>query len=1125
MSYELAKAYVQIIPTTKGIEGELENALGGAGESAGKTSGSSFSSGFGKAIGTVGKVAGAALVGATTAMAGFTKSSVEAGMEFDSSMSQVAATMGTTVDQIGDLRAFAQEMGATTSFSATQAADALNYMALAGYDADKSMEMLPNVLNLAAAGGIDLASASDMVTDAASALGLETAETTTMVDQMAKASSQSNTSVAQLGEAFLKIGATARNLSGGTQELSTMLGVLADNGIKGAEGGTHLRNILLSLQSAAEDGAVDFGDFSVAVYDSDGNMRSMVDIVKDMQNGLGDMSQEAKDAITSGVFNKTDLAAINALLGTSSDRFDDLYDSIGDCSGAAQDMADTQLDNLAGDITLMQSAFEGLQIAISDGATPAIRDAVKGITDIIDGIHDLVDGSDEGGEKIKAGFEKIVTGITEGIPDILTIFTSIADALTELFPDLLATISSELPGLFDQVLSMLGNLIPNLASVLPQLISTFVEMITSLTGHLDEIIMPILKALPTIIRSLGDSLLQNLPTILNNLIDLVGQIVVELPSICADIIQYIPELVSGIVEKIFEAFPQIIAAVIAGVGSIVAELFGLNEAAEESVLALQEHSSATADYINSLLDIGPQIEDINGILSSQGNTIKDIDNKMTEAENNITSVIATALQEQRALRDEDLEAIRGYLDELNALQEEKLGIYAQRQTAIMEKIKQEGGQISQETAFQYIADQKEWTEQGIAAAEEYYTEQLTLIENNNQAQVYENEAAYEQAKADAKAYHDAQIESLNGALSETIEMVSESANNWISTDAEKWSQLAGDMDRYEGQYSNFLDAFNRKTSGSQKAFSDSLNGMDLDAAAAWLNIQTQTVTSGGKITESTRQLASDMLESFDNLPDDMDAIGKDALLGMTTGLENQIPELKDAANMSADEIVNVIRDVLGIASPSKVLSDIGENTIQGMVNGMDSQLGSVSSSASSIAQAAVSGASGYNGQMWDIGYYMGEGIANGLASRSGYISSIASQAVSSAVSAAKAAGDIHSPSQIMRREVGQMLGEGLAIGITDSEALVIDAVEDMNAEMMNAYNVIPAYNASIAGSITTESIRQWTETSSDRGYAQSADYELMLAAFMAALSKMRIELDGEAMGMFVDDTVTRLVYN
>ena len=193
--------------------------------------------------GVAAKALGAAAAATGTAMLAFGKQSIEAGMQFDSSMSQVAATMGTTVDQIQDLRDFAQEMGSKTAFSATQAADALNYMALAGYDAKTSMDMLPNVLNLAAAGGMELASASDMITDSQSALGLTLDETSKLVDKMAKASSKSNTSVAQLGDAILTVGGTAKNMAGGTTELTAALGILADNGTKGAEGGTKTKPI------------------------------------------------------------------------------------------------------------------------------------------------------------------------------------------------------------------------------------------------------------------------------------------------------------------------------------------------------------------------------------------------------------------------------------------------------------------------------------------------------------------------------------------------------------------------------------------------------------------------------------------------------------------------------------------------------------------------------------------------------------------------------------------------------------------------------------------------------------------------------------------------------------------
>lgn len=324
--------------------------------------------------------------------------SVKVGMDFDTSMSQVAATMGMTAEQMeevgGDfqqLRQFAQDMGSTTAFSASQAAEGLNYMALAGYSAEESMEMLPTVLNLAAAGAMELGEASDMVTDTQSAMGLSMEETAVLVDQMAKTSSKTNTSVAQLGAAMLKIGPTARGLRGGTAELAQVLGLLADNGIKGAEGGTHLRNIMLSLGEAVEDGVMWFDDYGVAVYDAEGNMRSMEDIFKDMSKAFDEMgyTAEQRQGWISEYFNKADLASVNALLNTTSERWEEVRTSIDEAEGSASTMADTQLNNLGGSLTLLKSALEGAAIAISDVLSPAIKDITEFINRLVTKFNEL----------------------------------------------------------------------------------------------------------------------------------------------------------------------------------------------------------------------------------------------------------------------------------------------------------------------------------------------------------------------------------------------------------------------------------------------------------------------------------------------------------------------------------------------------------------------------------------------------------------------------------------------------------------------------------------------------------------------------------------------------------------
>lgn len=347
---------------------------------------------------SVANVKKGALVATGAIAAGITAfgvSSVKAGAEFDTSMSQVAATMGKTNSELqqevgevdlawghfsGNLREYAQEMGKHTAFSATEAADALNYMALAGYDTQKSMQMLPNVLNLAAAGSMDLATASDMVTDASSALGLSTEETTALVDQMAMASTKSNTSVSQLGEAYLTVGGTAKQLKGGTTELSTALGILADNGIKGSEGGTILRNAITSLTSPTSRAQKELDALGVSVFDSEGNMRSMNDIMVDLDSSMKNMTGKERAEAMSKIFNKRDLKGIEALLAGAGDRWSELSGYIDDAQGSAQKMADTQLDNLQGDITLLKSAWEGLQISISDKVTPALRGLVQALT-------------------------------------------------------------------------------------------------------------------------------------------------------------------------------------------------------------------------------------------------------------------------------------------------------------------------------------------------------------------------------------------------------------------------------------------------------------------------------------------------------------------------------------------------------------------------------------------------------------------------------------------------------------------------------------------------------------------------------------------------------------------------
>lgn len=549
----------------------------------------------GGGLATAAKVGGAAMAAASGATLAFGKSAVDTGMSFDSSMSQVAATMGKTTDQIGDLRDFAQQMGATTAFSATQAADALNYMALAGYDSKTSMEMLPNVLNLAAAGGMDLATASDMVTDAQSALGLSLDETSEMVDKMAKASSTTNTSVAQLGEAFLTVGGTAKNLSGGTTELAQALGLLADNGVKGSEGGTALRNIILSLSAPTDIAAKKLQELGVQAFDADGNMRPLEDTFADLNGALGKLTQEQQTQALNEIFNKVDLKSVNALLGTSAERWDEVAGKINDSKGAAEAMAKTQLDNLAGDVTLLKSAFEGFQIAISDQVTPSIRDFVQLASD---------------------SFSEFTTSFKEGGIDGL--MASFSDAIEKG----VAMVGEKLPGFLDAGGRVLGAVATGLANAAPSLVvgigNALADMLNALAEGQDDMMM----GGTDLLSKLADAVLEVGPKVFIALMNLLGSMIISVVEHGPEMLEAAGTLLNNVVDAIGIGAGDILAEMGRLVGDMLVSVGGeADRMAEEFGNLVQSGVDAVGGFFQDMFDAGANLVQglVDGVLNAPAN--------------------------------------------------------------------------------------------------------------------------------------------------------------------------------------------------------------------------------------------------------------------------------------------------------------------------------------------------------------------------------------------------------------------------------------------------------------------------------------------------------------------------
>ena len=550
---------------------------------------------FRKTLGGLAKVSTAAIAGAGSALAGLGAYAVKVGSEFESSMSQVAATMGMTTEEIHNgseayetLATAAKNAGATTKFTATQAADALNYLALAGYDAATSAEVLPSVLNLAAAGGLELAYASDLATDAMAALGIEASadNLTQFGDQMAMASSKANYSVAQLGEAILTVGGTAKNLAGGTVELNTALGVLANRGIKGAEGGTALRNMILSLSAPTDTAAATLKSLGVSAFDAEGNLRPLNETFKDLDAAMQNLTGEEKTNALNDIFNKVDLKSAEAMLAGCGEEFDNLAEAIANSDGAMQNMADVQMDNLKGQITLLQSAVEGLGVAFYENVNGKIKDAVsatagyvselnavmnaafadteneENVKKVTKALTELGYSADEAQAMVGTGMSGVVSSLggilAQAMADIANAAPAMLDAGVQLIASFLQGIQENGDSLAAGALSIVGTLAEGIAELLPMVADTAASLAVSLADGLTESLPNIIPVAIETISTLVENLTENANTVIDVGIQIILALGEGLIAALPQLIETVPQIVINIANVINDNAPKLV---------------------------------------------------------------------------------------------------------------------------------------------------------------------------------------------------------------------------------------------------------------------------------------------------------------------------------------------------------------------------------------------------------------------------------------------------------------------------------------------------------------------------------------------------------------------------------------
>lgn len=360
----------------------------------------------------------------------FAADSIELGKNYTSVMSEVAAISGASSSDLAMMEDTARQYGATTVFSASEAAEALKYMSLAGWDAQQSTDALGGVLNLAAASSMGLGEASDMVTDYLSAFGMEANKSTYFADMLAYAQSNSNTTAAQLGEAYKNSAANMHAAGQDVETTTSLLEAMANQGRKGSEAGTTLGAMMRDITAKMDDGAIKIGETSIAVQDASGNFRDMTDILTEVGEATEGMGSAQRAAALSSVFTDDSIKGVNMVLAEGMDKVAGYEEALRSATGASEDMAETMNDNLSGDMANMNSAYEEMQLQAFEAMEGPLREGAQWITSDI--IPTLTSWVPDAFGTLASGISKVGNALSPMIKTVLQNPKAVASAFASI---------------------------------------------------------------------------------------------------------------------------------------------------------------------------------------------------------------------------------------------------------------------------------------------------------------------------------------------------------------------------------------------------------------------------------------------------------------------------------------------------------------------------------------------------------------------------------------------------------------------------------------------------------------------------------------------------------------------
>lgn len=511
---------------------------------------SSSTSKIGGAFKTVGKVAKTAMAAGSAAAVAFTKTSIDSGMNFDTAMSQVAATMGTTVDKIENVKAKAEEMGRTTKYTATEAAEGMNILAQAGLSADEQISGIGTVLNLASAGAMSLEESASYTAGAVKGFGDSMGNASYYADLMAKGATLANTNVRGLGEAFSGSAATAKNYGQSADSVTLSLLRLAEQNVTGSEASTALNRAMADLYTPTDNASKALDQLGLSAYKSNGEAKDFNDLVDELNGSLQGMTAEQKNNALATIFTTQGLQAFNKMTASSDATVQKFWKGIQDSSGSAAQQAATQLDNLKGDITLLSSATEGLELGFYNTFSGAIRGAIKGVTSEVSG---LAEAMESGG--ISGAFSKLAQDAIN--------FSGQLPGLTKIGGDLINGLISSVTQNSGSITTAVGQLLNNLASTISVGLNVFtsvgVNLLTTIASGMTQGIPTFLGQALLMLTQFTESLRSNAGKLINAGLALIQNIAQGLINSIPVLIAYVPTIITNLAGIINDNAPKILA--------------------------------------------------------------------------------------------------------------------------------------------------------------------------------------------------------------------------------------------------------------------------------------------------------------------------------------------------------------------------------------------------------------------------------------------------------------------------------------------------------------------------------------------------------------------------------------